>query len=73
MWNQADLKLQSGAFGPLAELKTLQLYWLFMEKNNYPNAGEIRRIIETRLKEQEEMMIAQQIPIGGDQGAVPVM
>lgn len=73
MWNQADLKLQSGAFGPLAELKTLQLYWLFMEKNNYPNAGEIRRIIETRLKEQEEMMMAQQIPVGGDQGAVPVM
>ena len=77
MWNQADLKLQSGAFGPLAELKTLQLYWLFMEKNNYPNAGEIRRIIETRLQEQEqrEILMAQQaaIPTGGDQSAVPIM
>lgn len=76
MWNQADLKLQSGAFGPLTELKTLQLYWLFMEKNNYPNAGEIRKIIEARLQEQEaEQMEAQQAMMmqGGGENAMPLV
>lgn len=76
MWNQADLKLQSGAFGPLTELKTLQLYWLFMEKNNYPNAGEIRKIIEARLQKQEaEQMEAQQAMMmhGGGENAMPIV
>lgn len=76
MWQQADMKLQSGAFGPLAELKTLQLYWSFMEKNNYPNAGEIRSIVEARMREQEELaaQMAAQTPVpGGGQDAVPIM
>lgn len=75
MWQQADLKLQSGAFGPLTELKTLQLYWLFMEKNNYPNAGEIRSVIEARLQEEEAMkqMVQQQAVNGGAEGEMPVM
>ena len=59
MWNQADLKLQSGAFGPISELETNYLYWLEQERNGYPNAGEIKKEIERRMeerKQQESMM-----------------
>ena len=59
MWNQADLKLQSGAFGPISELETNYLYWLEQERNGYPNAGEIKKEIERRMEErkkQEAMM-----------------
>lgn len=55
MWNQADLKLQSGAFGTLGDLETNYLYWLEQERNGYPNAGEIKRVIEQRLSEQKQM------------------
>ena len=30
MWQQADYKLQSGAFGQQGDLQTLLLYWEFM-------------------------------------------
>lgn len=73
MWQQADLKLQSGAFGPLGELKTLQLYWQYMEKNNYPNAGEIRTIIDQRIQEQEAMQQAMAIQTGGGENEMPIM
>lgn len=54
MWNQADLKLQSGAFGPLADLRTMRLYWLEQERNGYPHAGEILAEVEKMLAEQNE-------------------
>ena len=59
MWNQADLKLQSGAFGPISELETNYLYWLEQERNGYPNAGEIKKEIERRMEErkQQEFML----------------
>ena len=61
MWNQADLMLQSGAFGVLGDLDTMLLYWTFKEKNGYPNAGEVKRAIEERKQEQEQnAMLAQQ-------------
>lgn len=69
MWNQADFKLQSGAFGPLQETKTLLLYWDFMEKNDYPNASEIKKSIEERYKEEQMM----QQMIGGANNEMPVM
>ena len=59
MWNQADLKLQSGAFGPLADLRTMRLYWLEQERNGYPHAGEILNEVERMLAEQNEMAQAQ--------------
>ena len=66
MWNQADLKLQSGAFGPLSELETNYLYWLEQERNGYPNAGEIKSEIERRMMEQkEQMQQIQQMKQGG--------
>jgi len=55
MWNQADMKLQSGAFGQLGDLETNYLYWLEQERNSYPHAGEIKRVIEQRLEEQKQM------------------
>lgn len=68
MWNQADMKLQSGAFGQLGDLETNYLYWLEQERNSYPHASEIKSIIEERLAEQKQMMQAQaEIPpeLGG--------
>ena len=72
MWQQADMKLQSGAFGPIGDMQTNLMYWTFMEKNNYPNAAEIKKQVELRLAEQQNMMQAaqeQQSPI--QQGNVP--
>lgn len=54
MWSQADLKLQSGAFGPLGDLQTNYLYWLEQERNGYPNAGEIKNEIVKRIEESKE-------------------
>lgn len=72
MWNQADFKLQSGAFGPLGDTQTLLLYWEFMERNDYPNAAEIKKTIEQRFeKEQQQLALMQQM--GGGQGEVPVV
>ena len=65
MWNQADLKLQSGAFGPLADLRTMRLYWLEQERNGYPHAGEILAEVERMLAEQNEqqaMMLQEGVP-----------
>ena len=77
MWNQADMKLQSGAFGNLGDLETARLYWLEQERNDYPHAGEIRRVIEERLQKQEQMQaqMAQQAQpmMGGGMNAVPGM
>ena len=61
MWNQADIMLQSGAFGVLGDINTMLLYWKFKEKNNYPNAGEVLRQLELR-KQEEQMQQAQQLP-----------
>lgn len=52
MWQQADMKLQSGAFGTIGDLETNYMYWSFMEKSNYPNAGEIKQQIEARMNAQ---------------------
>ena len=74
MWNQADMKLQSGAFGQLGDMKTAYLYWLEQERNDYPHAAEIKKVIEQRLAEQEQqeqMMMAQQM--GGVPGGMPGM
>lgn len=71
MWNQADLKLQSGAFGPIGELETNYLYWLEQERNGYPNAGEIKSEIVRRIDEQKAQM-AQMAQMGA-QNEMPVM
>lgn len=74
MWQQADLKLQSGAFGALGDLETNYLYWLEQERNGYPNAGEIKKVIEQRLSEQKEQIAEmQEMQKGGVEDALPEM
>ena len=72
MWQQIDLKLQSGAFGQLGSLETMRLYWSLMEKNHYPNAGDVLSQIEMMLAEQQqqEQMMQQQ---GGMMNEMPEM
>lgn len=60
MWQQIDMKLQSGAFGQLGSLETMRLYWSLMEKNHYPNAGDVLSQIEMMLAEQQQAMMEQQ-------------
>ena len=72
MWNQIDMKLQSGAFGPVGDLETSRTYWQIMKANGYPNSSAALNDIEERLAKQQEM--AQAIPqMGGMQGEMPLM
>jgi hypothetical protein len=58
MWQQIDLKLQSGAFGAVGDLQTALLYWTLMEKNGYPNAKTVKDDIQARINEQKEVQNA---------------
>lgn len=65
LWNQSDLKLQSGAYGPLGALTTMRLYWLELARNGYPHAGEILAEVERMLAEQNEqqaLMLQEGVP-----------
>ena len=55
MWQQIDMKLQSGAFGQLGSLETMRLYWSLMEKNHYPNAGDVLSQVEMMMAQQQQM------------------
>lgn len=66
MWNQNDLKLQSGAYGPIGDLETNYLYWLQQERSGYPNAGEVKRAIEERLQRQKEQIAQMQMQAQGE-------
>ena len=55
MWNAADVKYQSGAFGKIGELESLILYWTFLSKSHYPNAGEVLSNLQKRMESQKEM------------------
>jgi hypothetical protein len=54
MWQQIDMKYQSGAFGEIGQPQTLLNYWTFMEKNDYPHASEIRQMFAEQMQEQKE-------------------
>lgn len=76
MWQQADQKLQSGAFGPLGDTRTMRLYWLEQERNGYPHAGEILAEVEKQLqneKAQAEAMAQQMQMQGGIPNEMPEM
>lgn len=72
MWEQIDMKLQSGAFGQLGDLETAILYWKLMEKNGYPNAGIVRSSIEQRLAEQKGAMQNEMPVMQGGDGNIPL-
>ena len=78
LWNQTDMKLQSGAFGQVGDLETARAYWTIMKANGYPNAGKILELVEGRIEEQKQMaqqMQAAQMPPmpEGAPGEMPVM
>lgn len=79
LWNQTDLKLQSGAFGPVGDLETARAYWTIQKANGYPNAAIILNIIEQRIKEQQEMAMQaqqampQEVPEEGETDEMPEM
>lgn len=79
LWNQTDLKLQSGAFGPVGDLETARAYWTIQKANGYPNAAIILNIIEQRIKEQQEMAMhaqqamPQEVPEEGATDEMPEM
>lgn len=74
MWQQIDMKLQSGAFGQLGSLETMRLYWSLMEKNHYPNAGDVLSQIEMMMAEQQQMAQQQAMAAQGEIGnEMPVM
>ena len=54
MWNQNDMKLQSGAFGPLGDDRTNFLYWSNMEDSNYPNAGKMKNQFAERIQQAQQ-------------------
>lgn len=60
LWNQTDMKLQSGAFGQVGDLETARAYWTIQKANGYPNAAVILDIIEQRIKEQQEQAMQMQ-------------
>ena len=76
MWNQNDIKLQSGAFGPIGQTDTMHLYWTEQARNCYPNAGEILRQVDEKLaREREQQMQMQQSQMiqGGMPNEMPSM
>ena len=73
MWNQTDMKLQSGAFGPVGDLETAKAYWTIMKANGYPNASSVLNLVEERIAKQQEMAaMPQEIP-GGMPNEMPLM
>ena len=74
MWDQNNMMLQSGAYGPLADLRTNRLFWLEQERNGYPNAGEVLAEIDRRLEEQKEQeALTAQMPQEGVTNEMPNM
>ena len=74
MWNQTDMKLQSGSFGPVGDLETARAYWTIMKANGYPNASVILNLVEERI-EQQKAMAQPQLPEmeGGMPSDLPLM
>ena len=62
MWNQTDMKLQSGAFGPVGDLETARAYWTIMKANGYPNASVILNLVEERINQQKQMIPQEVMP-----------
>jgi len=55
LWNMADVKYQSGAFGPINDLQSADLLWTWLEATGYPMAGSVKRTIEARIAQQTEL------------------
>lgn len=58
LWEQMDLKLQSGAFGLAANPSTQKIYWTLMHALDFPYAGEVKAALEAEQQKQEAMQNA---------------
>jgi hypothetical protein len=72
MWQQIDMKLQSGAFGAVGDLQTSLLYWTLMEKNGYPNAKTVKDDIQARIDEQKGMVQNEMPAMPSGNGNIPL-
>lgn len=54
MWQEQTAHLQSGAFGNPQDVNTLLLYWTTMESLHYPNAGNVKKLLEAQKQAQEQ-------------------
>ena len=75
MWQECTSHLQAGAYGNMAELETLILYWSKMEALSYPGAGETKSALEDRLKQQQALqlrMMQQQMAMQAAMPAEPI-
>lgn len=54
MWQETRMNLQTGAFGDPSSLETIILFWSKMETLHYPGAAETKRVLENKLREQQE-------------------
>ncbi len=73
LWQQADFKLQSQAFGPFGQTRTLLRFWTFLAANDYPNAAEMKTSFEQQLAEEEQQAQMLQRLQGGIPNEMPQM
>lgn len=69
MWQETRLNLQTGAFGDPAATQTLILFWGKMEEQHYPGAGNTKRFLEEKLKQEQAQMQQMAKPGGQPLGA----
>ena len=72
MWQETRMNLQTGAFGDPSRTDTLILFWSKMELLHYPGAGQTKKFLEERLKQEQaqaQAMAQGQPPAGG--GGMP--
>lgn len=52
LWEQMDAKYQSGAFGPVQDVRSRLLYWTLLERLDYPHAGEVKADLERQAAQE---------------------
>lgn len=65
------MNLQTGAFGDPKDTKTLILFWGKMELLHYPGAGDTKKYLEERLKEEQAQQMQMMRMQMGMQGMNP--
>lgn len=71
MWQETRMNLQTGAFGDHKDTKTLILFWGKMELLHYPGAGDTKKYLEERLKEEQAQQMQMMRMQMGMQGMNP--
>lgn len=56
MWQETRMNLTQGAFGDPQEASTLLFFWQIMESLHYPGAGKMKKQMQSRLNQEQQMM-----------------